>query len=122
MVTFKLKEDSEQQVVYWYFPHGNEANGHGTIVIDKLAGKLDVTELAPEDRLVRHSVDEQLRRREATNKMRQIEQIPELTEEEWPTPTEDIISTVFADHAITKIVEAYNQGQLLEEGAESWDI
>ncbi len=43
MVTFKLKEENDRQLVYWYFPHGNEENGHGTIVIDRVLGKLDVT-------------------------------------------------------------------------------
>ena len=54
--------------------------------------------------------------------MRNIEQIPELTDEEWPEATEDKISTVFADHAIQKIIEAYNNGEVLEEGIETWEI
>ena len=122
MVTFKLKEESDQQLVYWYFPHGKEENGHGTIVIDRVLGKLDVTELAPDDRLVRHTVENQNRWRKAVNQMRNIEQIPELTDEEWPVATEDRISTVFADHAIQKIIEAYNNGEILEEGVETWNI
>ena len=78
MVTFKLKEENDRQLVYWYFPHGNEENGHGTIVIDRVLGKLDVTELAPDDRLVRHTVENQNRWRKAVNQMRNIEQIPEF--------------------------------------------
>ena len=122
MVTFKLKEESDQQLVYWYFPHGKEENGHGTIVIDRVLGKLDVTELAPDDRLVRHTVENQNRWRKAVNQMRKIEQRPDLTDEEWPEATEDKISTVFADHAIQKIIEAYNNGEVLEEGIETWEI
>lgn len=122
MVTFKLKEENEQRLVYWYFPHGREENGHGTIVIDRVLGKLDVTELAPDDRLVRHTVENQNRWRKAVNQMRSIEQIPELSDEEWPEATEDKISTVFADHAIQKIIEAYNNGEILEEGAETWNL
>ena len=122
MVTFKLKEETDKQLVYWYFPNGNEENGHGTIVIDRVLGKLDVSELAPDDRLVRHTVENQNRWRKAVNKMRNIEQIPELTDEECPEATEDRISTVFADHAIKKIIEAYNSGEILEEGAETWQI
>ena len=122
MVTFKLKEETDKQLVYWYFPNGNEENGHGTIVIDRVLGKLDVSELAPDDRLVRHTVENQNRWRKAVNKMRNIEPIPELTDEEWPEATEDRISTVFADHAIKKIIEAYNSGEILEEGAETWQI
>lgn len=122
MVTFKLKEETQEKLVYWYFPNGNEKNGHGTIVVDRVHGKLDVPELAPDDRLVRHTVEKQNRWREAVNHMRHIEQIPELTDEEWPEATEDKITTVFADHAIEKIVEAYNSGEILQEGAESWNI
>ena len=122
MVTFKLKEESEQQIVYWYFPNGKEENGHGTIIIDRVLGKLDVPELAPDDRLVRHTVENQNRWRKAVNQMRNIEQIPELIDEEWPVATEDRISTVFADHAIQKIIEAYNNGEILEEGVETWNI
>ena len=122
MVTFKLKEESEQQIVYWYFPNGKEENGHGTIVIDRVLGKLDVPELAPDDRLVRHTVENQNRWRKAVNQMRNIEQIPELTDEEWPVATEDRISTVFADHAIQKIIEASNNGEILEEGVETWNL
>lgn len=49
MVTFKLKEENDRQLVYWYFPHGNEENGHGTIVIEPRPRQLDVTELAPDE-------------------------------------------------------------------------
>lgn len=122
MVTFKLKEQTDDRLVYWYFPNGAEDKGHGTIIIDRIAGKLDVSELAPDDMLVRHTVEKQNRWRAAVNQMRHVEQIPELTEEEWPTATEDRIGTVFADHAITKIIEAYNSGEILEEGVETWNI
>lgn len=122
MVTFKLKEENDERLVYWYFPNGAEDHGHGTIVVDRLAGKIDVTELAPDDRLVRHTIESQQRWRDAVNQMRHVEQIPELTPEEWPEATEERISTVFADHAVAKIVEAYNQGEILEEGAEAWQI
>ena len=122
MVTFRLKEQDDNQLTYWYFPQGKEANGHGIIIIDRVAGKVDVTQLAPDDRLRRHTLEEQLKLRKATENTRKIEQLPELTEEEWPIPTADKISTIFADHAIRKIVEAYNQGQILEEGIEVWQM
>ena len=120
MVTFKLKEESDARLVYWYYPNGKEDHGKGVIEIDRLAGRIDVTELAEDDRLVRHSVEAQNQMREAANRMRKIEQMPELTEEEWPTATEERIATIFADHAIKKIVEEYNSGNILTEGAEMW--
>ncbi|MCF0137134.1 MAG: hypothetical protein HUJ66_02085 [Oscillospiraceae bacterium] len=122
MVTFRLMEKNDETVVYRYFPNGKAEHGFGLIVIDRLAGKIDVTELAPDDMLRRHTVEDQLRIREAIVNMRRTEQLPELTEEEFPIPTQDRISTVFADHAIQKIVEAYNQGQILEEGQAIWEM
>ena len=122
MVTFRLMEKNDETVVYRYFTNGKAEHGFGLIVIDRLAGKIDVTELAPDDMLRRHTVEDQLRIREAIVNMRRTEQLPELTEEEFPIPTQDRISTVFADHAIQKIVDAYKQGQILEEGQAIWEM
>lgn len=120
MVTFKLHEETDEKLVYYYYPNGRTDRGKGVIEIDRVAGKLDVTELAEDDRLVRHSVEDQNECRAAANRMRMIEQLPELTEEEWPTATAERVSTIFADHAIKKIIDAYNQGSILAEGEEMW--
>lgn len=39
MVTFRLIEDDATEIVYWYFPEGDEDSGHGIIVVDKLNGR-----------------------------------------------------------------------------------
>lgn len=49
MVTFKLIEEGIRYIVYWYFPEGNEENGHGVIIIDKEQETIDILELAPRD-------------------------------------------------------------------------
>ena len=36
MVTFRLIEEDEQRIVYWYFPEGKEDKGHGIIIVDKI--------------------------------------------------------------------------------------
>lgn len=120
MVSFKLHEETDERLEYWYYPNGKTEHGKGVIVIDRIAGRIDVAELAEDDQLVRHSVEAQNQMREAANRMRKIEQMPELTEEEWPIATEDRIATIFADHAIKRIVEEYNNGNILSEGAEMW--
>ena len=33
MVTFRLIEEDEQRIVYWYFPEGKEDKGHGVIIM-----------------------------------------------------------------------------------------
>lgn len=122
MVTFRLIERSDEKLVYRYFPLGKAEHGFGIIEVDRIAGRIDVKELAPDDMLRKHTVEEQLRIRNAIVNMRRTEQLPELTEEEFPIPTEDKISTIFADHAIQKIVEAYNRGDILEEGQAVWEM
>lgn len=122
MVTFRLMEKNDETITYRYFPNGKPEHGYGVIVIDRIAGKIDLKELAPDDMMAKHSVEEQMKIRQAIVNMRKIEQLPELTEQEFPIPTEEKISTVFADHAIQKIVQAYNQGQILEEGQAIWEL
>lgn len=121
MVTFRLIEKSDEKLVYRYFPLGKAEHGFGVIEVDRIAGRIDVKELAPDDQIARHSVEEQQKIRNAIVNMRKIEQLPELTEEEFPIPTVEKYSTVFADHAVQKIVQAYNQGQILEEGQAVWE-
>ena len=121
MVTFRLIEKSDEKLVYRYFPLGKAEHGFGIIEVDRVADKIDVKELAPDDQITRHPVEEQQKIRDAIVNMRRIEQLPELTEEEFPIPTEDKFSTVFADHAVQKIVQAYNKGEILEEGQAVWE-
>ena len=49
MVTFRLIEEDEQRIVYWYFPEGKEDKGHGIIIVDKIQEEIDITEVAPDD-------------------------------------------------------------------------
>ena len=49
MVTFRLIEEDEQKIIYWYFPEGKEDKGHGVIIVDKVQEEIDITEVAPDD-------------------------------------------------------------------------
>ena len=42
-MTFRLIEENEQRIVYWYFPEGKEDKGHGVIVVDKIHEEIDIT-------------------------------------------------------------------------------
>ena len=35
MVTFRLVEENDRFLIYWYFPDGDEEKRHGVIVVDK---------------------------------------------------------------------------------------
>ena len=43
-----------------------------------------------------------------------------MTEEEWPVPTEGFVSTFFADHAISAIMDALESGEVLKHGMSAW--
>ena len=58
--------------------------------------------------------------RKGVNKRRIEDGEPELTEEEWPAATEGYFETMYADHAIKRIIEALEQGEVLEKGTAAW--
>ena len=45
MVTFKLIEETDEYLLYWYYAEGNESLKPGIIIVDKIKGKIDITEL-----------------------------------------------------------------------------
>ena len=49
MVTFKLIEETEDFLLYWYYPNGDEKT-HGIIAIDKLTGNIELRASAPGDK------------------------------------------------------------------------
>lgn len=49
MVTFKLIEETDEYLLYWYYAEGDESLKPGIIIVDKINGKIDITELAEDD-------------------------------------------------------------------------
>ncbi len=117
MVKFQLVSEDDRFIIYWYFPEGGE--DHGVITVDKEMQTAEITSLAPKDFLRTVSVDELNSLRDSVNSMRVSEGMPELTEEEWPSATESVVSTFYADHVINRLSEAYNAGEKPEHGSVS---
>jgi len=120
LVTFRLIEENDRFIIYWYFPDGNEDKGHGVIKIDKSVGSIYIEELAADDFSHDVSIEEQNETRRLLNAIRTENGEPELTEKEWPLATKSFTSTFFADHAISKIAEAYEKGIVLNDGMSAW--
>ena len=78
MVTFKLIEETEQFLVYWYYPNGHEET-HGIIVVDRESGQI---------------------------KLR------------IPDPNNS--GSMYASHAMRKIVKAWTEGVTLKDGSAIW--
>ena len=49
MVTFKLMEETEQMLLYWYYPNGHEEI-HGGIVVKKESGQAEIQMAASNDK------------------------------------------------------------------------
>ena len=70
MVTFRMMENGERYIVYWYFPDGDESSGHGIIVLDKENNTITIKEMAAEDFSHEISVKEQNELRDSVNEMK----------------------------------------------------
>ncbi len=120
MVTFKLVEENGYSLIYHYFPNGEENSESGIIVIDKKKNQIYVKYLSPKDFMRTETIAEQNELRDSVNEMRKIEGLGELSEEEWPIATEDIVVRFFADHAVNKIWDGYVKGDVLQSGTVMW--
>ena len=49
MVTFKLVEESEKNLTFWYYPEGHEDKDHGIIVFNRQEEELTITKVAEDD-------------------------------------------------------------------------
>ena len=119
MVKFLLIEETEDALVYWYFPEGKK-EGYGIITINRKTGEAEITKLAAADRSQIVPAEELLQLRNSVNARRIADGEPELTEEEWPVPTEGFVNTYFADHAISTILEALESGEVLKDSMSAW--
>ena len=114
MVKFQLVSEDDRFIIYWYYPEGGE--DHGVITVDREMQTAEITSLAPKDFSRTVSVDELNSLRDSVNSMRVSEGMPELTEEEWPSGTEPVVSTFYADHVINRLSEAFSAGEKPEHG------
>ena len=107
MVTFRLMEETDQYLIYWYFPNGDEDEMHGIILIDKSNETVEIQKMAHDDFSHIVTVAEQNELRNSVNDMRREEELPLLTEEEWPSATTEFTKTFFAKQ-VMKITSGNN--------------
>ena len=93
---------------------------HGVVTLFKKTGTFEITKLAPADFSHQVSLEDVKALRDSVNNMRIEQGEPELTEEEWATPTEGFVSTFYADHVISRIRKSFEQGVILKKGGAAW--
>ena len=120
LVKFYLVGIIDNARIYHYYVEGKEDREYGIIKI--LVNEMDaeIQKVAPDDFQRWIPVEEINKLRNGVNKRRIEDGEPELTEEEWPIATEGYLETMYADHAIRRIIEALEQGEVLEKGIAAW--
>ena len=116
MVTFKLIEETEPMLMYYYFPEGRENKKPGIIVIDRITGEIKISELA-EDDSERDILPEELN--EMAKRINQTEQEHGGTDF-VEMVTEPVHYTIYGDHAVRKIVDSLNKRQIPKQGMAAW--
>lgn len=116
MVTFNLIEKSEEKLVYWYYPEGNEEKRPGVIVVDRIKEEIEITELA-EDDWERDIPAEEI------NEL--IESINQMKREDGETDllalvTEPEHNIWYGDHAVREIIKHLREGKVPEKGMQMW--
>ncbi len=121
MVKFKLKEKTDNQFIYEYFPEGDFTKKAGIIVVDTVVESIFIEKVAEGDFERRATAKELNELRDSVNEMRAENGEPPLTEEEWPSAKEDSSWYYYANHAIDKLCDSFNSGEELTEGMAAWD-
>ena len=69
MVKYRLKEKTEDELVYWYYPEGREDKHHGVVIVNLLTNDIVISELAEDDFEREISVEEHNRFIDSLNEM-----------------------------------------------------
>ncbi len=116
MVTFRLVQEDEQKILYWYFPEGKEDSGHGVIVVDKVMNEINIIQVAPDDFERDISAEELNSLAEAINEM--VREAGRADYVEMTTETEH--SIYYGDHAVSRIAECLQKGDTPQKGTVMW--
>lgn len=116
MVKFKLIEETDAQLIYWYYPEGNYDGDYGIIMVDRINETIEVTKVAEDDwerDIPTEEINELI---EAINKMRAERGSDNLEE----LVTEPEHSIYYADHAVHEIAKRLREGEIPKEGMQAW--
>lgn len=120
MVKFILKEKTDNKFVYEYFPEGDFSKKAGIIIVDTASESVWVEKVAEED-FERHTTADELNElRDSVNEMRAENGEPLLTEEEWPSAKEGSSWYYYANHAINRLRDLFNNEEEPTEGTVAW--
>ena len=116
MVTFFLKEENEQFIIYLYYPDGNDSLKPGIIVVDKIKKDITIKKVAEND-IERDIQPEELNELIiAVNEMKKERGATDFME----LATEPIHSIYYGDHAVREIFTYLVKGEVPKKGNQVW--
>ena len=116
MVTFRLQEETDERLVFYYYPEGREDLKPGIIVVDRINDEINVTELAQEDWEYEISLEELNEMAEGINQMKRERGVTDFLE----LATEPLQCTFYGDHAVQEIKKYLRKGIIPKVGKQAW--
>ncbi|MBQ7962861.1 MAG: hypothetical protein IJ289_09705 [Clostridia bacterium] len=120
MVKCRLKERADNKYTYEYIPEGDFSKDAGIIIVDTAAESVWVEKVSEDDYECHTTADELNNMRNAINEMRAENGEPPLTEEEFPTAIKGSMWHYYANHAIKKLCDLFNSGEVPTECIAAW--
>lgn len=116
MVTFKLVEQTEKNLIYWYYPENHQDSEPGIITVDLEKDEIEITKVAADD-FVRDIHPEEINSLiDSINEMRQERGETDLEEH----VTESEHSIMYGDHAVREIIKYLRKGEIPKKGMQMW--
>ena len=116
MVTFNLIEENSDSLFYCYYPEGLNDKRPGKIIVDRIANKIEIAELAEED-FERVITPEELNELgKVINQMKREQGDSDFVE----PAVKPIHSTFYGDHAVNEIVKQLRSGITPRQGKRVW--
>ena len=120
MVTFKMIYKTDQEIRYEYYPENDKSSMPGEIKMDVSTGDIELVKPAQLDYECIITMEELESMYEAINELRKEEGREQLSDEEFPLETENITYFQYASHAMSRLSEAYKEGQAFGDGQVVW--
>ncbi len=120
MVKFYLISIIGNIATYEYYPDGDKSKGSGIITLDTVSGEINLVKKAEDDWSHIISAENMNDMQETINKMREENGEKHLSENEFPVATEDELYLYYASHAMDRIEEYFEKGEVPESGMVVW--